>query len=114
MAETITTDDLTTVGHTRKVYDAMRFTPGQILLDEHDCINSVVDTGASLSMVERLLTPVGSLAPWKKLTRRTLWHQDSLAGKILRNAQVQSGLSNFAVDPVVTTLSLACCWEMTC
>lgn len=52
MAETITTDDLTTVGHTRKVYDAMRFTPGQILLDEHDCINSVVDTGASLSMVD--------------------------------------------------------------
>ncbi len=46
MAETITTVHPTTVGDKRKVYDAMRFVPGQVSLDGHDCINSVVDTEA--------------------------------------------------------------------
>ena len=66
MAETIPADDPTTSGDTSKIYDAMRFAPGQVSLDGHDCINSVVDTGASLT--QGMLPPVGSLAPWKILT----------------------------------------------
>ncbi len=106
MAETITTDDPTTLCNTERIHDAMRFATGQVSLNGNDCANSVVDTGASLSMVDEAYVDACGLTSTLEdidLTYLMASGQSRRSGKILRNAQVQLGLLTFAVDLVVTT-----------
>ena len=106
MAETITTDDPTTLGNTERIYDAMRFATDQVSLNGNDCANSVVNTGASLSMVDETYVDACGLTGTLEdidLTYLMASGQSRRSGKILRNAQVQLGPLTFAVDLVVTT-----------
>ncbi len=86
----------------------MRFAPGQVSLDGHDCVNSMVDTGRPLSMVDETYPGAFGLTGTLEDIDLTALGQSRRSGKILRNAHVQLDPHTFAVDLVVTTTSPVC------